>query len=99
MPHAGFFSLAAWWMTCFWWLLAHNITDLLLALAPAAFPQVAIHRSSMSLVSLSTPLATSTCVLLESFVNSSRHNDRCTHGIVVKFQTSCCPPFSVVTKK
>ena len=42
---------------------------------------------------------TSTCVLLESLVTSSRHNNRCTHGIVVTLQTSCCSPFSVVTKQ
>ena len=38
-------------------------------------------------------------MLLESLVNSSRHNDRCTHGTVVKLQISCCSPFSVVTKQ
>ena len=32
-------------------------------------------------------------MLLESLVTSSRHNDRCTHGIVVRLQTSCCSPF------
>ena len=28
IPYAGFFNIAAniWWMTCFWWQLAHNIT-------------------------------------------------------------------------
>ena len=38
-------------------------------------------------------------MLLESLVTSSRHNDRCTHGIVVKLQISCSSPFSVVTKQ
>ena len=54
---------------------------------------------SMSLVRRSTPLGTSIFVLPESLVTSSRHNDRCTHGTVVKLQTSCCSPFSVVTKQ
>ena len=73
--------------------------DLILALAPAAFPQVAIQRSSMSLVRLSTPLGTSNCVLPESLGTSSRYNDRCTHDIVIKLQTLCCSPFSVVAKQ
>ena len=74
--------------------------DLLLTLAPAALPQVTIQRSSSkSPVGLSTPSGTSTCVLLESLVTSSRHNDRCIHGIVIKLQGSCCSPFSVVTKQ
>ena len=70
-----------------------------MALAPAAFPQVAMQRSNMSLVRLSTPFGTSTFVLPESLVTSLRHNDPCTYGIVIKLQTSCCSPFSVVTKQ
>ena len=73
--------------------------DLIMALAPAAFAQVAIQRSSMSLVRLPTPFGTSNCVLSESLVTSTRYNDRCTHGTVIKLQTLCCSPFSVVTKQ
>ena len=70
-----------------------------MALDPAAFPQVAIQRSSTSLVWLSTPSGTSLCMLAESMAAPSRHNDRCTLGIVVKLQTSCFSPFLVITKQ
>ena len=52
-------------------------------------------------VSCSTvnPCETSSFVLPESLVTSLRHNDPCTHGIVIKLQTSCCSPSSVVTEQ
>ena len=73
--------------------------DFFLPPAPATFPQVAIQRSSMFLVLLSTPFGNSPRVLLESSITSSRHNDRCTHRKAVKMCISCCSQFSVVTKQ
>ena len=44
------------------------------------------HRWPYSVAAgLSTPFGSATCVLLESSVTSSRHTDRCTPGVVVKF--------------
>ena len=62
-------------------MLLFRARDLLLALAPAAFPQVAIQRSSMSLVRLSTLFGKATCALLESSITSLRHDDHCTHTV------------------
>ena len=80
-------------------MLSFRARDLILALAPAVFPQVAMQRSNMSPVRQSTLFGTSTFVLPESLVTSLRHNDPCTHGIVIKLQTSCCSPFSAVTEE
>ena len=44
-------------------MLSLRARALILALAPAAFPQVAIQHSNMSLVGLLTPFGTSTIVL------------------------------------
>ena len=38
-------------------------------------------------------------MLSESLFTSLRNTDRCTHSMVVRLQTSCCSPFSVVTKQ
>ena len=70
-------------------MVSFRARDLLLALVPAALPQVAIQRSNMSLVRPSTPSGTSTFMLPKSSVTSLRHNDRCTHGMVVNLHMSC----------
>ena len=73
--------------------------DLIWALVPAALPQVAMHRSNMSLVKPSTSFGTSIFMLPKSLVTPSRCNDRCTHGMGIKLHTSSWSPSSVVTKQ
>ena len=38
-------------------------------------------------------------MLPKSLVAPLGHNDRCTHGIVIKWHMSCCSPFSVIEKQ
>ena len=60
----------------YWADASFRARDLILALVPAAFPQVAIQRSNISRAWPSTPLGTSTFMLSKSLVTSLRYNDR-----------------------
>ena len=83
-----------------WTDASFRARDLILTFAPAASPQVAIQCTNLFLVWPSTPHGTSICVPESLISLSSRSiNDRCTHCIVVKLQTSCCAPLSVITKQ
>ena len=82
----------------YWADASFRARDLILAVVPAALPQVARQRSNMSLVRPSTPFGTSIIMLPKSLVTSFRYYDRCTHDTVINLHMSCWSPFSVATK-